>query len=154
MVIILFVGLFGSVQSQVIPEVDFEGFEPLLHQADDTTYVLNFWATWCKPCVDELPHFVKAASEFKDQKVKFVFVSLDLPGQDQDKLISFVKNHQMEGMVLLLNDPDSNSWIPKVDAQWSGVIPATLIYRGADKSFFKGFLSYEHLVKTIKSKQL
>jgi thiol-disulfide isomerase/thioredoxin len=145
----------GSIFAQNtagIPEVDFRKIEPLLHNNNDTTYVINFWATWCKPCVEELPGFLKAAAELKDNPVSFVFVSLDFPVQKTSKLIPFVEKHDMYGSVLLLNDPDSNRWIPKVDAGWSGAIPATLIYKGDDRSFYQKSLSYNELLSIIKTK--
>ncbi len=146
-------GVWSLVMAQVIPELDFNQFKGWLNKKNDTVYVVNFWATWCRPCVEELPGFTKAASELKEQKVKFIFVSLDFPDQNPGKLTSFVKKHQMEGRTLLLNDPDSNAWIPRVDSGWSGAIPATLIYKGADRSFYERPLSYHELLNTIKIKQ-
>lgn len=146
---------FGSVHAQY-PEIevtDFEGLEPLLEKNNDTTYVINFWATWCKPCVEEMPGFLKAASEFKDEKVRFIFVSLDFPGQVNARLKPFVKKHDMADMVILLDDPDSNSWIEKVDPQWSGAIPATLIYNSIDRDFYEKSLSYNDLINIIERKK-
>lgn len=146
---------YGTVdaQNQEIKVTDFEGLEPLLEKNNDTTYVINFWATWCKPCVEEMPGFLKAASEMRSEKVRFVFVSLDFPGQVETRLKPFVKKHEMEDMVILLDDPDSNSWIEKVDPQWSGAIPATLIYKGTDRDFYEKSLSYNDLINIIERKK-
>ncbi|MGQ1891501.1 TlpA family protein disulfide reductase [Thermophagus sp. OGC60D27] len=141
-----------SMVGQNVPEMNFSRFEPRLHKNNDTTYVINFWATWCKPCVEEIPGFLKAASDLKNDKVKFVFVSLDFPTQKESRLLPFIKEHGMNEQVILLNDPASNQWIPKVDSQWSGAIPATLIYKRKDQTFHEGSLSYDELITIIKSK--
>src|SRR5688572_595506 len=55
----------------------YEAFKPFLNADNDTTYIVNFWATWCKPCVEELPHFEQLYQEYKDKKVRLILVSLD-----------------------------------------------------------------------------
>ena len=156
MIIVLFT-LFllvneGYAQYSDIKVTDFEGLQPLLTKSNDTTYVINFWATWCQPCVEELPGFLKAVSEMKAEKVRFLFVSLDFPGQLDTRLKPFVNKHGMKDMVVLLDDPDSNRWIGKVDTQWSGAIPATLIYKGDDRNFYEKSLSHKDLINIIERK--
>lgn len=141
-----------STNAQHIPEVNFDELKPLLNKNNDTTYVINFWATWCKPCVEELPDFLKTASELKSTKVKFIFVSLDFPSKKESRLIPYVKSKKINEQVILLNDPNTNSWINEVNANWSGAIPATLIYKGNNQTFTEGSLTYGELNKIIKSK--
>ncbi len=140
------------LNAQEIPEVNFEELSPWLNKTNDTTYVVNFWATWCKPCVEEMPHFLEAATELKDEKVKFVFVSLDFPTQKETRLIPFIEEHGIREQVILLNDPNSNEWINRVDPSWSGAIPATLVYRNDSRSFQESSLTKEELITIIKSK--
>ncbi|RCW38948.1 TlpA disulfide reductase family protein [Marinilabilia salmonicolor] len=142
------------VGGQSIEEVSFEELSPLLRQNNDTTYVVNFWATWCKPCVEEIPHFLELASELKDEKVKFIFVSLDFPAQKESRLLPFIEKYEMDERVILLNDPNSNEWIEKVSPDWSGAIPATLVYRKESSSFHESSLSKEELLTIIKSMTL
>ncbi|RQV99244.1 TlpA family protein disulfide reductase, partial [bacterium] len=115
-------------------------------------YVVNFWATWCKPCIEEMPHFLEVASEMKDEKIKFIFVSLDFPTQKESRLLPFLEKHEIREHVILLNDPNSNEWINRVDADWSGAIPATLIYKNDNRSFHESSLSKKELITIIKSK--
>ena len=124
---------------------NFNGLKPLLTKQNDTTYVVNFWATWCKPCVEELPNFEKLHANFKDQKVKVVLVSLDLPKQIESNLIPYIKRKRLQSTVVHLKDPDMNSWINKVDSQWSGAIPATIIYKGDKRKFYEQSFTYEQL---------
>lgn len=116
----------------------------------NAVYVVNFWATWCGPCVKELPHFEQLNSENK--KVKVVLVSLDFKNQYEAKLLPFLKKKEVKSEVVLLTDKDYNSWLPTVDKDWSGSIPATLIVKNGKKVFVeKMFSSYEELNQYVKS---
>jgi len=113
-----------------IPVYDkFEGLEPLFRFGNDTTYVVNFWATWCKPCIKELPYFEEFNSNHATEKVKVVLVSLDFPKQVESNLVPFVQKKQLQSKVVVLLDGKYNDWIDKVSPDWSGAIPATYIYK-------------------------
>lgn len=133
-----------------IPMYDFKSFEPLLQINDGKTRVINFWATWCKPCVAELPYFELINSRYPDSEVEVILVSLDLPKQVEPKLIPFLKKQKIESRVILLDDPDANNWIPKVNENWSGSIPATIIYKGNTSKFYERSFTYNELEKELK----
>ncbi len=134
-----------------VPAYDFDGLEYYLSQKNDTTYVVNFWATWCVPCVEELPHFEKINEKYKDNKVKVILVSLDMAKMIEPKLLPFIKQRQIKSQVLLLRDPDADAWIPKVDTTWSGAIPATVIYNSEMRSFYERSFTYDELEKEISN---
>ncbi|WPR70933.1 TlpA family protein disulfide reductase [Flavobacterium sp. NG2] len=116
----------------------------------NTTYVVNFWATWCAPCVKELPYFEKLNLENK--AVKVVLVSLDFKDQYESRLIPFLKKKAIQSQVVLLTDKNYNHWLPKVDKDWSGSIPATLIVKGNKRIFAeRDFASYEELNNYINT---
>jgi thiol-disulfide isomerase/thioredoxin len=116
----------------------------------NATYVVNFWATWCAPCVKELPYFEKLNSENKS--IKVVLVSLDFKSQFESKLLPFLKNKKVNSEVVLLTDKDYNTWLPTVDKEWSGSIPATLIIKNGKKVFAERiFLSYEELNEFVNT---
>ena len=129
---------------------DYAGFEAFLNKKDDNVYVINFWATWCAPCVKELPYFEKLNSEFKNKNVEVILVSLDFPHLYEKKLKPFIKNKKLNSKVIALDDVDMNSWIPKVDASWSGSIPATIIYKNENRKFYEQSFTYEELNKEVK----
>lgn len=133
----------------VVNSYDFKAFEPLLQRQTDTTYVVNFWATWCQPCVAELPNFEKANAEYKDQKVKVILVSLDMKKQVESNLIPFMQRKNLQSQVVHLSDPDANAWISKVDSTWSGAIPATVIYNRNKRKFYEQSFTFEQLQKEI-----
>ncbi|OYQ36064.1 hypothetical protein CHU92_10295 [Flavobacterium cyanobacteriorum] len=128
---------------------NFEQFEYFLTRKNDTTYVVNFWATWCIPCVEELPYFERLSQAHKDDKVKVLLVSLDMPKMVETKLLPFIKEKNMKNEVVLLRDPDANTWISRVDKTWSGAIPATIIYNSDKRKFYEKSFTYEELTKEI-----
>lgn len=129
---------------------DFAGFEKFLDKKDDKIYVINFWATWCAPCVKELPYFEKLNSEYGNQNVEVLLVSLDFPHLYESKLKPFIKDKKLQSKVVALDDADMNTWIPKVDERWSGSIPATIIYKNDNRKFFEQSFSYEELKTEVK----
>jgi thiol-disulfide isomerase/thioredoxin len=108
--------------------LNFDQLEPSLNLTNDTVYLVNFWATWCAPCIAELPAIQAVEKKYSDKKFKVLLVSLDMPGQLNSRLLPFVRSHQITSEVVLLDDPNQNRWIDRVDKQWSGEIPFTIIY--------------------------
>jgi|CXWL01.1.fsa_nt_gi thiol-disulfide isomerase/thioredoxin len=119
----------------------------------DTTYVINFWATWCGPCVNELPYFEELNKNYLNQKVKVILVSLDFVSDYDSKLVRFVKRKKIQSEVLLLNETKPNEFIDKINPQWNGSIPATMIINNAMKykAFFEQEVGYEFLEGKIKA---
>ncbi|MAZ73943.1 MAG: thioredoxin [Flavobacteriaceae bacterium] len=145
-----------SVQNDSYDElelVNFSEFEAkyLQQTSSEITYVINFWATWCKPCVKELPYFEKLNKNYKERNVKVVLVSLDFPKHIQKQVIPFIKKHNLQSEILLLDDPDANSWIPKVSEKWTGAIPATLFVKGNEEKFFEKSFTYTELETELKT---
>jgi thiol-disulfide isomerase/thioredoxin len=113
----------------------------------DTVYVFNFWATWCGPCVGELPEFNKLYDRYAGKPVKIMLVSLDFKQDYPAKLQRFVEKKKLKPQVLWLSDTDPNVFMPKIDDTWQGSIPATLIMSPGKK--LKQFLE-----GSVKAKQL
>lgn len=88
--------------------------------------VINFWATWCAPCIKELPLFDALNQRRDDVTVILISMDLDLD-PDPTKVYKFIERKKLKSQVLLLNEQDPNAWINTVDQQWSGALPATLI---------------------------
>lgn len=135
-----------------VPVVDFEGLQPWLETSGDTTLVVNFWATWCAPCVQELPHFSQLEKEYGGP-LKLVLVSLDFEGATRKKLIPFINRNRLAPEVVHLVDSKMNSWIDKVSPEWSGALPGTLLVRNGDRYFHEGkFKEYSDLKTFINRK--
>ena len=115
----------------------YDQLKPLLHQQNDTTYMVNFWATWCAPCVKELPYFQAIDSMYAKAPFKLVLVSLDFKKDYLSRLQPFVREHQLEPYVVVLEDNRADYWINDIAPQWSGAIPATLVYKGDQREFYE-----------------
>lgn len=130
----------------------FSDFEHWLHFDNDTTYVVNFWATWCKPCVEELPYFEKLHEQYQHQKVKVILVSLDFKKDLEKKLLPFVQSRKLKPTVVALTDSGYNNWIDKVNPAWGGAIPITLMYNARKRAFMEDqFSDYGELEAMLKN---
>ena len=107
----------------------------LLNQKSDSVYVVNFWATWCKPCVEELPYFEAFTAQHKNDKIKVILCSLDFPKKVESQLLPFLKKNKLKSEVVVLLDGKFNNWINKVSKKWDGAIPVTYIYKGNKEHF-------------------
>lgn len=131
---VLLLSLFGllvmaySAQAQKVDVIKYNGLQTLRNQPHDTLYVVNFWATWCRPCVKELPYFEAASQRYKNQPVKVLLVSMDAVEDLDTRVKPFIKKRNMQANVLLLDEVDGNSWIDKIEPKWSGAIPATMVF--------------------------
>jgi thiol-disulfide isomerase/thioredoxin len=154
LIITVIAGLMACYEKTgtVVPMMNFDQFEPYLKKTTDTVYIVNFWATWCKPCIKELPDFEKINREYRNKKVKVYLVSLDFPDKHDGLLIPFLEKHNIKSDVIHLADTDANSWIDKVSPFWSGAIPATVIYKGSSREFYEKQLTYDELKQIVESK--
>jgi len=123
------------------------------HNNTDTTYIINFWATWCAPCVKELPDFDSINNAYANKKVKVLLVTMDFKEDISTKVIPFIKNKKVKSEVMLLDETNGNYFIPKVFEEWSGALPATLIVNNKYniKHFFEKKLNYDFLKTEIES---
>jgi thiol-disulfide isomerase/thioredoxin len=132
---ILFV-LSGSsypAEGQNVQKIKAADLEKILDNKDNKLYVINFWATWCAPCVAELPVFISSSREYDKAGVIFVFVSLDFPSRIDKQLLPFLQKNKIDHEVTVMMDTDPNLWIDKVDSTWEGNIPATLFINNYKK---------------------
>ena len=131
---------------------DYDNFAKFLQAENDTTYVFNFWATWCKPCVEELPYFQQLLREHEHQgqKVRFIFVSLDDEDKTAEKLISFLLKKALKGEQILLKQKGMARWIPKINPNWTGSLPATLIYNKKKRGFYEQSFEYNELKSLLQ----
>jgi thiol-disulfide isomerase/thioredoxin len=113
--------------------------EERIKQAGNSTIIINFWATWCRPCVEELPFFESITQRYsKQNNVQVLLVSLDFKSQLEKGFVPFLKTQQLKSEVILFADRDADTWIPRINEEWDGAIPATVVIRGQNNKFQQG----------------
>lgn len=150
--VLIFLFVFASkMQAQKVAIYKIDNLLNRIHNTSDTLYIVNFWATWCKPCVAELPDFEKVNQEFKSSKVKILLVSIDFVEDIDKKLKPFLQKNNYSSEVVLLDETNGNDFINKVSTKWSGAIPATLITKNNNtvNEFFEKKLNYETLIELL-----
>lgn len=111
--------------------------EAELSRVSDSTYLVNYWATWCSPCVAELPYIEAVYELHKEEKYRSILVSLDFKNQIDSKLIPFLNKNNIQSEVFVLLDGKAHKWIDKVDPSWSGAIPVTKIFNKNKSEFYE-----------------
>ncbi len=139
----------GIVRAQI----EHYSADDIIHRCSskDTLYIVNFWATWCAPCVAELPEFNKLKDRYAGAPVKVLLVSLDFKADNSFKLEGFIKRKNMTPEVAWLSDTDPNVFLPKIDKSWEGSIPATVIVHPGKqfKKFIEGSVTEREITSIV-----
>ena len=137
--------------AQEVKIIKYNDLEEIIASKGDGIKVINFWATWCKPCIEELPAFETISEKYSQKDIKVYLVSMDFV-TEVERVNKFVNKRKLKSEVLLLDEPDYNKWINKVNEKWSGAIPATLMIgsKAKDNRFFERTFDLEGLEEEIK----
>lgn len=146
----LFFSFSISGYSQNVKLLNIDQLNERIEKGKDSIYVVNFWATWCAPCIKELPHFEKLNAAFKSDKLAVLLVSVDFKSKLNSAVIPFVKRKNIKSQVFLLNESDPQQYIDRIDKSWSGSIPATLFIKGDKRKFIESEFTYEQLLTEYK----
>ena len=153
-IVVLSFSMLPSVsKAQSARIIHWPEMQAMLADTTDSLTVINFWATWCKPCVQELPYFEKARASFSGKPVRFRYISLDFAADFKSRLLPFISRKMPGAQVYLLDETDYNAWIDKVEPTWGGSIPVTLFINNPKKirKFASSELGYEQLIQNISS---
>jgi len=148
--LLLFINV-PSLKAQSIPAWKVTDLNKYI-AASDSILVINFWATFCKPCNEEIPYFETIVNKYKNQKVKLLLVSLDMKDQYPHKLKAFAKKNKYSSQIVWLNETNADYFCPAVDITWSGGIPATLIIntKTGYRKFFENEIKPEEFERELK----
>lgn len=148
---LIYLFVYGANGQPKIAEWKITDVENHIAQNKDAILVINFWATFCKPCVAEIPSFIEVCNRYKDKKVALLLVSLDLPSFYPKKIAAFAAKLHFNTNIVWLNESNADYFCPRVDAKWSGSIPATLIIntKNGKRIFFEEEISGKELERGI-----
>jgi thiol-disulfide isomerase/thioredoxin len=139
-------GGFAQVKMLSLPQLQKRIHNP------DTVYVVNFWATWCKPCIAELPHFEKLQAVYKNQPLKVLLVSMDFESK-LPAVKAFARTHKLATEVFLATRKSDQELIDGIDKDWSGALPGTLIVNAKKgiRQFHEQAFTYDELNKLYQT---
>ena len=152
-ILLLLLSLLSYTHTPTTAVVNFDELQKILSTKKDKLVVVNFWATWCPPCVAELPHFMEVNNEYTDKdSYEMIIVSLDKASDLETSVRKMIDKLNITTDVYILDDNKRmNEWIPAIDAEWSGAIPATVFYKNNKKVLFvEGQMTKEELKKAIE----
>jgi thiol-disulfide isomerase/thioredoxin len=141
---------FQFSEAQQIEKWKIENLEEKISTTDAPT-IINFWATFCKPCIEEMPYFQELSKKYAANGVKLILVSLDMAEAYPQKINSFIKKFKITAPVVFLDETNADIFCPRVDESWSGAIPASLFINNKTgyKNFIEDQLTKEELEKEI-----
>jgi len=127
--------------------------QEIINIENDTLYILNFWATWCQPCKEELPYFDRITQEHEGEPLKVLLINVDEARFVETQLKPFVKKEKLRSEVMWLNRENQRDWIDQISDRWQGNIPVTLFvfYPKGIVDLHDREISYEELIKRIQN---
>jgi len=137
--------------SQKINLITIDQLNNRIKNGEDTTYIINFWATWCVPCVKEMPALGEFEQNFKTEKIKLLLISVNFRSELNTAVLPFLKSKNIKSEVFLLDEKDPQEYIDRIDSSWSGAIPSTLFVKNKKHIFFEKDLTYDDLLKEYTS---
>lgn len=125
----------------------------LTSKDNDTLYVTNFFATWCGPCMKEIPHFKEKMKELKGQPVKFTFISLDDKSDWETEVKKFGEENNLTDHIILLDGQQlSPDFFSRNFKTWDGgAIPFTHMQKGNKTDEFMGMMTKKILNEKINA---
>jgi len=144
------IAITGTSTGQEIKKIGIKDLQSYVQESRHPL-IVNFWATYCVPCIEEIPYFQKAVARYKDKNIELLLVSLDLPSYYPDKIASFAQGKEFKAPIVWLNETNADYFCPKVDKRWSGGIPASLFVNNQThfRKFFERQLTEPQLDITI-----
>jgi thiol-disulfide isomerase/thioredoxin len=121
-------------------------------EKSDHPLIINFWATYCLPCIHEIPYFQSEAKKHKSEGVELILVSLDMPDCYPSKIAALAKKENYTTSIFWLDESNADYFCPKVDKKWTGGIPSTLFINNKTHyhQFFERQLTEPQVVENIK----
>jgi thiol-disulfide isomerase/thioredoxin len=141
-----------SVSQEIISINNVNDIVNIKNQNAGKVFAINFWASWCKPCVNEFPALVKLNKNYNSRNFNLIFISLDFKEEVSTKLLPFLKINDVDYTTYYLDTNSPEEIMDYLNKKWDGGIPATFIFDKSGKlqNFILGEHSYEFFEKEIQ----
>jgi len=138
--------------AQEIKRVKITEVEKIIAESK-TPLIVNMWATWCVPCVQELPYFQDEVKKYRKDSLQLLLVSLDFKEAFPEGIMKFMNKRKITAPVVWLDETNADYFCPKIDAKWSGSIPATLFINNKTgyRNFVEAQISHDKLKQEIRA---
>jgi peroxiredoxin len=133
--------------------IDEPALKALLQNNTDKVRLLNVWATWCGPCVVEMPEFVTINRMYRNREFEFITISADTPDK-KDKALGVLKRMQASNKNFIFNSEDKYKLIETIDPQWQGALPYTMLIEPGGKVIYRtqGTINPQEMKRMIVDK--
>ena len=150
-ILLILFACYGPVPAQPVRKVKITELDSVIRNSDHPLLV-NFWATWCLPCIEELPYFETVADSFKKDGLELLLVSLDMKDGYPSRIDSFIRRRKVHSRVVWLDENNADYFCPIIDSAWSGSIPASLFVNRQKgfRRFYEQQLTRDKLVNTLR----
>ncbi len=138
--------------SRSVEPINEQGLRQLIHERAGRILLINVWATWCKPCVEEFPELIKLQQTYRDSVVDIIAISVDYPDEVASKILPFLDSLGVSFTVFVADIPKPEDVIKTLNPAWSGAVPATFIFdrHGRRRAFLLGEKSYEIFKREVE----
>jgi thiol-disulfide isomerase/thioredoxin len=150
--IVAFFFLAAGIRAQQVRSIKVTDLQKTIKESKGPL-IVNFWATFCVPCIQEIPYFQEMTEKYKAKGVSLLLVSLDLKEAYPSKIISTAGKLNFTAPIVWLNETNADYFCPKIDTSWTGGMPSSLFVNNATgyHKFFEDQLSRERLEKEIQA---
>lgn len=139
-----------SGRATVVP-VTASGIDSIRQASESRVVLLNVWATWCKPCLDEMPGIVRLRADYSGDDLVVLLLSADDLSDLDSVVVPFLERTGVGFPTYIIGDRDQDAVIRALDPEWSGALPATILSRrgGGRSETLVGERTYEQLKTAI-----
>jgi len=125
-----------AAEEVLLDPIDASDLQTLTANASDKLRLVNFWATWCGPCIVEFPELVGINRMYRNRSFEFISVSADDPDQRED-VLAFLKKQQSSNRNVHFDSLDRDALVDSADPKWSGALPHTILIKPGGKVIYR-----------------